>query len=229
MTAKSEIPTALADNTLSGELIRASAKTLEETRLIVIPSDWFKPIMRKNSAVMASVCKGVSLCLHQAGSTLECDADRQFRAPRLKWVDYLLIVGLSVVCALVFNRSNFKGIPIVPESSLDEAVSFENPSTAFDKLKKHETLFVDARPYSFYEQEHIAGAVSLPVAIFGFMYDMSIGQTDKSKEIIVYGRTISRRHDEEVASNLVARGHKNVKILKGGLDAWEKKHYPVEP
>ena len=45
---------------------------------------------------------------------------------------------------------------------------------------------------------------------------------------MVFGRTISQRHDEEVASNLVARGHKNVKILKGGLDAWRKKHYPVE-
>jgi rhodanese-related sulfurtransferase len=84
-------------------------------------------------------------------------------------------------------------------------------------------------PYNFYEQKRIAGAVSLPVAIFDFMYDMSIGQTDKSKEIIVYGRTISKRYDEEVASNLVARGHKNVKILEGGLDAWREKHYPVEP
>ena len=185
--------------------------------------------MRKNSDMMAPVGKGVSLCLHKAGSALECDADRQFTAPRVTWTDYLLIVGLSVVCALVFNRSNFKGMPIVPQSFLDEDVSFENPSAAFDKHKKGETFFVDAMPYSFYEQEHIAGAVSLPLAIFGFMYDVSIGQTDKSKEIIVYGRTISKRHDEEVASNLVARGHKNVKILKGGLDAWKKKHYPVEP
>ena len=176
MTEKREIATALADSTLSGELIRA-------------------PVA----------------------------------ASRLTWVDYLLIVGLSVLCALAFNRSNFKGIPIVPQSFLDEAVSFENPSTALDKLSKGETLFVDARPYSFYEQEHIAGAVSLPVAIFDFMYDVSIGQTDKSMEIIVYGRTISKHHDKEVASNLVARGHKNVKILKGGLDAWKKKHYPVEP
>ena len=176
MTEKCEIAAALADSTLSGELIRA-------------------PVA----------------------------------ASRLTWVDYLLIVGLSVVCALVFNRSNFKGIPIVPQSFLDEAVSFENLSTAFDKHKKGETLFVDAMPHSYYEQEHIAGAVSLPVAIFDFMYDVSIGQTDKSKEIIVYGRTISKRHDEEVASKLVALGHKNVKILKGGLDAWRKKQYPVEP
>ena len=229
MTEKREIATALADSTLSGELIRAPAKTMEETRLIVIPGDWFEPIMRKNSDMVASVGKEVSLCLHKVGSTLECDADRQFAAPRLTWVDYLLIVGLGVVCALVFNRFNFKGIPIVPQSFLYEVVSFENPSTAFDKHKKGKTLFVDAMPYSFYEQEHITGAVSLPLAIFVFMYDMSIAHTDKSKEIIVYGRTISKRYDEEVASKLVARGHKNVKILKGSLDAWKKKNYPVEP
>jgi rhodanese-related sulfurtransferase len=201
---------------------------VEETRLILIPSNLFKTNMRKNSDMMASVGKRVSLCFHKEGSTLEYDADRQLTTPRLTWIEYLLIVGLSVVCALIFNRSNFKGIPIVPKSLIDESVSFESPSVAFDKYKKGETLFVDAMPYSFYEQEHIAGAVSLPMEIFVFMYDMSIGQTDKSKEIIVYGRTISKRYDEEVASNLVARGHKNVKILKGGLDTWRKKHYPVE-
>ena len=185
--------------------------------------------MMKNSDMIASVGKRVSLCLDKTGFTLECDAERIFMTPRLRWVDYLLIVGLSVVCALVFNRSNLKGIPIVPQSLMDEAVSFESPSRAFDKYKKGETLFVDAMPHSFYEREHIAGAVSLPLSIFVFMYDMSIGQTDKSKEIIVYGRTISKLYDEEVARNLLARGHKNVKILKGGLGAWRKKHYPVEP
>jgi rhodanese-related sulfurtransferase len=184
--------------------------------------------MRKKFVMIASVGKIVSLGFYKAGSTLRCDANRQFAAPLLTWVDYLLIIGLSVLCALVFNGSNFKGIPIVPQSLMGEAVSFESPSMAFDKYKKGETLFVDAMPHSFYEQEHIAGAVSLPMELFVFMYDMSIGQTDKSKEIIVYGRTISKRYDEEVASNLVARGHKNVKILKGGLETWRKKHYPVE-
>ena len=229
MTGKREIATALADSILSGELIRAPSKTVEDTRLIVIPSDWLEPIMRKNSDMTASVGKGDSLCLHKAGPTLEGDVDCQFTPPRLTWMDYLLIVGLSALCALVFNRINLKGIPIVPQSFLDEAITFEDPSAAFERYKVGETLFIDAMPYSFYEQEHIAGAVSLPLAIFAFVYDMSIGQTDKSKEIIVYGRTISKRYDEEVAGNLVARGHRNVKILKGGLDTWKKKHYPVKP
>ena len=55
MTEKRKIATALADSTLSGELIRAPVS-----------------------------------------------------ASRLQWVDYLLIVGLSVLCALAFNRSNFE-------------------------------------------------------------------------------------------------------------------------
>jgi len=229
MTEKSEITTTFADSILSAESIREAAKTVEEAHLIVVPGEWSEAVISKSSDMTTPASQRVPHCLHRAGSTHECDADRKIMASNLTWVDYLLIVGLSVVCALVFNRYHSKSIPIVPQSFLNEAVSFENLAMTLDKHEKGETLFVDAMPYNFYEQKRIAGAVSLPVAIFDFMYDMSIGQTDKSKEIIVYGRTISKRYDEEVASNLVARGHKNVKILEGGLEAWREKHYPVEP
>ena len=66
-------------------------------------------------------------------------------------------------------------------------------------------------------------AVNLPLAIFDFMYDMKLGKTDKAKAIVVYGRTISRHYDEEVATKLVARGFKNVSILNGGLADWKEK------
>ena len=82
-------------------------------------------------------------------------------------------------------------------------------------------------PAIFYEQEHIAGAVNLPLAIFDFMYDLKLGKTDKAKEIVVYGRTISKHYDEEVASKLVVRGFKNVSILPDGISAWKQNHYPV--
>lgn len=71
------------------------------------------------------------------------------------------------------------------------------------------------------------GALNLPLAIFDFMYDMKLGKTDKTKEIVVYGRTISKQYDEEVAFKLVTRGFKNVRILKDGLSDWKKNHYPV--
>ena len=58
---------------------------------------------------------------------------------------------------------------------------------------------------------------------------MTLADADKEIEIIVYGRSISRHYDEEVANKLSIRSHKNVKILKGGLSAWKKSGCPVEP
>ena len=78
-------------------------------------------------------------------------------------------------------------------------------------------------------QEHIAGAVNVPSDLFDLVYLMDLSHTDKEKEIIVYGRTISSLYDEQVASKLRLRGHKNVSTLAGGMSAWEKKGYPVEP
>jgi rhodanese-related sulfurtransferase len=214
---------------LTGEPMPVSVKTVEETHFIVIPTDQFGPIMTKYPDVTAAVGRVVSLRLHTISSTVESYVDRKFEAPRLKWLDFVLIISLSVLCALAFNKSNPKSIPLFPKSFSDEAVSFVNSPAALKKQEERKALLVDAMPSNFYEQEHIAGAVSLPLAIFDFMYDLILGQTDKSKEIIVYGRTISKRYDEEVASKLVARGHKNVKILEGGLRAWKKNGFPVEP
>ena len=136
MTETSEIMIAFADRTLSAESIRAAAKTVEETHLIVVPGEWSEAVIRKSSDMTTPAGQRIPLCLHRTVSTLECDADRQSTIPNLTWVDYLLIIGLSVACALVFNRYHSMGIPIVPQSFLSEAVSYENPSMAFDKHKK---------------------------------------------------------------------------------------------
>ena len=37
-------------------------------------------------------------------------------SPRLKWRDFLLVMGVSILLALSFNSSNPNGIPLVPES-----------------------------------------------------------------------------------------------------------------
>jgi 3-mercaptopyruvate sulfurtransferase SseA len=58
---------------------------------------------------------------------------------------------------------------------------------------------------------------------------MKFSGLDPAKEIIVYGRTISRHYDEEVAFKLTSRGHSNVKVLPGGLPAWKEKGYHLVP
>ncbi len=212
---------------LSYEPIPASVKTVEETRLIVISKDRIDPIMREFPEVKEAVGKGVSDWFHRASSDMEGQAELRSKNSRLRWIDLAIIIGLSLLCGLAFNHSNPKGIPLIPQRYSLEGVSFIDSSVVFEQQKKGEILMIDAMPAIFYEQEHIVGAVNLPLAIFDFMYDMKLGKTDKAKEIVVYGRTISRHYDEEVAAKLVARGFKNVKILNGGLSAWKKNHYPV--
>ena len=110
---------------------------------------------------------------------MESSASRQYEAPGLSWRDLFIVVGLSIICALVFNGSNQKGISLLTKYYLDEAISFVGPMKAFEKQKRHEVIFVDARPTGFYQQQHIAEAVSLSVVIFDFMYDMSLSQEQR--------------------------------------------------
>jgi rhodanese-related sulfurtransferase len=214
-------------NLLSNEPISASVKTIEETRLIMISKDQFEPIMKQYPEVTAAVGKGFSRWLQRAGSVIERQTKLQFETLRLKWIDFIPIIGISLLFALAFNASNPKGIPVFQKSFSDAAISFTSPSEVNEKLPKGDLIIIDAMPSIFFEQEHIKNALNLPLSIFDFMYDMNLGKTDKSKEIVIYGRTISEHYDEKVAEKLVVRGFKNVKILKGGLSAWKEKHYPV--
>ena len=145
------------------------------------------------------------------------------------WRDYLIIFGLSLVFSLVFNFSNPNGIRLIPKSWSGESLPAATPRMAIEHYHNGSSLFIDAMPSSFFEREHIKGAVNLPLALFDIMYMMELSETDKEKPIYVYGRTISSLYDEEVAKKLIMRGHKNTRILKGGLSDWKKNGYPVGP
>jgi rhodanese-related sulfurtransferase len=84
-------------------------------------------------------------------------------------------------------------------------------------------------PNYFYDKEHITGSVNIPLALFDIMYMMAMSEEDKDREIIVYGRTVSKLYDEEVAGKLNLHGHKNVRLLKSSLATLRKNGFPVEP
>jgi rhodanese-related sulfurtransferase len=205
-----------------------SVETTEETQLLSISRQDCTSILGKYPDVTTAIGSRVSQWLHKTSAAVESCAVRQSEAPRASWRDLFIVVGFSVICALIFNGSNTKGITLFAKHDLDEAVSFVEPFLAFERQKIHDVIFVDAMPTGFYTQKHISKAISLPLAIFDFMYDMFLSQVERDKEIIVYGRTISKHYDGDVANKLVLRGHKNVRILNGGLAAWEKDGFPVD-
>jgi rhodanese-related sulfurtransferase len=151
------------------------------------------------------------------------------RAGRFRAADVALMVILSAVLALAFNASSPNGIPIVPEVVFQAQPPRVDVLTAQQMLSRSEAVLVDARPSELFQQKHIAGAVNIPAALFDVIYPMKLGPALKPEQIVlIYGRTVSKRYDDEVAQRLLQR-RDQVRVLEGGLAAWEEKGLAVAP
>jgi rhodanese-related sulfurtransferase len=214
---------------LTGEARSASVETIEETRALVLTKDQFDQVLKTHPDVSLTFIKQLSGWLKKDEEALETEARRLVAPPRMSWFDLVLLMGVSILFALVFNHANPNGIPLFQKLPPKEALHFVPISAAAEEYEKGETVFVDAMPANFYEKERIQGAVNLPLSMFDIMYMMTFGEEEKSKQIIVYGRSISRLYDLEVADKLMVRGYKDTRVLEGGLKEWKKKGYPVEP
>ena len=210
---------------LMGEPMSADIEVLEETRLMILPKDRFDRILRDFPDISKAFVKEMRRWLLRDAERLEMVARK---ASRMPWVDLCLVIAISIVLAVLFNTTNPNGIPLFPEFPDRSSIPMVSPSAAMEEIKHGETLILDAMPANFYQQRHIGGAVNIPLGIFDIVYLMSFAEEDKEKKIVVYGETISKPYDLEVADKLLLRGYRNVRILEGGLTAWEDKGYPVE-
>lgn len=211
---------------LTGEPRSANVETLEETQLTVFGKEQFEKVLRDNPDLSIHFVKQLSTWLRKDEKKLEEEA-RQ-RGPSLSWLDFVVILVIGLLCGIVFNTANPNGIDLFPKGFSDTASFLVEPETVMNEFQG-DVIFIDARPATFFNERHIKGAVNLPYALFDIMYMVLESQIDEAAHIIIYGRTISSRYDENVTHKLNLYGYQNVHILSGGLNAWRKKGYPTEP
>jgi CRP-like cAMP-binding protein/rhodanese-related sulfurtransferase len=214
---------------LTGAPRAATVEAVKDTHLRVLTKTQFDKILQKYPEVSLSLIIQMASWLIENDQMLEMEKTRQYQPAKISILDYILIIGLSILCAFIFNHSNPNAVDLLPKIVLNQNVGEIPPNAAYTDLKLGNTLFVDARPSNFYNESHIPGAVNLPISLFDIMYIMSLSEVDKSRKIIVYGRTVSGKYDVEAANKLMLRGHKNVSILKGGTGAWKKVGGVLEP
>jgi rhodanese-related sulfurtransferase len=87
-------------------------------------------------------------------------------------------------------------------------------------------VIYDARPADIRRREphRIAGAIALDLDS-----PDRVDQLYSEHEVVVYCVCPNEATAKNIARKLRAKGFKQVRPLKGGLDAWEKHGYPTEP
>jgi rhodanese-related sulfurtransferase len=150
------------------------------------------------------------------------------RVGRVNLLDLGLIFLLATVLGVLFNFASPQSVPLLPETLFRPSSTLIEAAAAKDLLDAGKAVLVDARPQELFAQKHINGAINVPSALFEIVHMMKLGNLEEEDTIIVYGRTISKLYDEEVAHRLRQRDHENVKVLAGGLGAWESLAYQVE-
>ncbi len=212
---------------ITGQPRSANVQALEETHLIVLAKDQFEGVLRKYPDISIQFVRQLADWIRKDEVRLEQEVKQ--RGPSLSWLDFVVLIIISLLCGIIFNQANPNGIKLFEQGLPDRASWMIEPETLQKQFAGEKVLFIDARPSSFYDEQHIPGAVNIPYALFEIMYMMHLNQIDTADHIVVYGRTISSLYDEKVTQRLDLYGYKNVQILSGGLTAWVKKGYPTSP
>ena len=205
----------------------AHAQALEKTHLIVLARDQFDQVLKDYPDISIQFIRQLAGWLRKDEVWLEQEV-RQ-RGPSLAWLDFAVIIVISLLCGIIFNQTNPNGIKLFEKGLPNRAAFILEPEAIQKQFKGKNVLYVDARPSSFFDERHIQGAVNIPYALFEIMYMMHTDRIDAADHIVVYGRTISSLYDEKVTQRLNLYGYKNVNILSGGLTQWVKKGYPAKP
>lgn len=131
------------------------------------------------------------------------------------------------------------GIAAALEAGVEPPQSFSEPSaeevgrkyaiSVADARRLHDggaALFLDGRKPEMFRKGHVRGAINVPVQQLDALYTSLRPRLDAAGTIVTYcprGCSVSAI----LARALLAKGHRNVRVLAGGWDAWREAGHPV--
>ena len=143
----------------------------------------------------------------------------------------ILMIGIGIIilftAVLIGNQnrsqtpkprpllSEEESFPEVTRVSLEEALLANNTGSA---------VLIDVRDRSAYEETHIPGSLSFPLA----KLESQLKELDPNSWIITYCTWPSEESSARAARILLDYGFKKVTPILGGFRAWQNAGYPVD-
>lgn len=97
-----------------------------------------------------------------------------------------------------------------------------------DRIREKNGFVLDVLPASVHECAHVPGALNACVYEVAFAGRVTALIPDRAAEIILSDADSDARGAEMAAEKLRRLGYANVRILAGGLSAWQAAGYPVD-
>ena len=154
----------------------------------------------------------------------------------------VLILTVSFCSAFLFNFWSDSGIPLLGQwdksqgvvssmeknTVVDAAREINDIDTMVKLVKSHGCTIVDVRNKSFFDVEHLPGAVSFPMAEFDDIVGtfFTIYPPDTCLVLYCSGRECLDSH--RFAQGLVELGYLDVRVYSGGFAEWKKRGLKVE-
>jgi len=141
----------------------------------------------------------------------------------------------AVLLGLFVNQVRSDSIPLLGDWSPEARITLKFGKNilipfeeAKDKLLTGGAIFIDARPRELYQEGHVQGALSLPLAEFDQMIDKVLTDLPDDALIITYCDGEDCILSAELALRLKEIGYENVRVLFNGWDVWKIHQLPSE-
>ncbi len=144
------------------------------------------------------------------------------------------ILAISLVLGLGYNHFRPDRIPTFcdwsdepPEEGVAGSMFDITLAEAAQLFHQEKAIFLDARPPSQYEKEHIQGAFNLPCQNIDEICFEFLDQVLMDKIIIAYCDGATCDLGVKLATFLCDLGFEDVNVLPNGLSRWKRHHLPT--
>ncbi|RPJ84973.1 MAG: rhodanese-like domain-containing protein, partial [Acidobacteria bacterium] len=145
----------------------------------------------------------------------------------------VIILGLAVVAAGLYNTVSGRGIPWLPQevkvegskprlvlSSAAAAINYIEVKEAQAKYDQG-IRFIDAREPEEYRTGHVKGAISIPATKAPEVIEAALGARSRDEDIVIYCDGEECGASTMLAGKLQRLGFTKVYVFFGGWTAWK--------
>ncbi len=113
------------------------------------------------------------------------------------------------------------------QDAVHPEIELNDPRTVQQMIKNKAVVLLDVRSNEEFDQGHLPGAFSFPLAEFDDNLDKLLSLVNKDSSVLVYCSGVDCAASHTFAAQLLAMRFMNVKVYAGGFRQWQEMGFEI--